>query len=53
MTALNKNIEKHLRSEAPNVLWYVPRPFKQNMEVMEFLDMAKHAFGNTYYINKK
>lgn len=50
ITAEKRSFERHLRSEVPNLLWFIPRPFKKNMKIKEFLEEATHAFGSAYYI---
>lgn len=50
-STLNRTYDKHLRSEVPNVLWFVPRPFRTNMGIKDFIENSQHAYGNVYYIN--
>lgn len=46
-------IDKHLRSEVPNVLWFEPSPFRSDMEADEFIQEAQNPYGDVYYRNKK
>ena len=42
--------DRHLKSETPNLLWFIPKPFRSTMDAKEFIETSQYAgFGDVYY----
>lgn len=47
-----KAFYRHLSIVAPNALFYVPRTYRVDMEIEEFVRHAKNPFGPIYYMER-